>query len=328
MASKAPGKHFRKGISLPDLFRIFPDDDAAQAWLEQQRWGGEPWCPHCGSFNVRSNRHKSMPWRCCERECRKRFSVRVGTPLYKSPLGYQTWVVAIYLLTTSLKSVSSMKLHRDLNITQKTAWFLAYRIREAFSDKDETLFSGPVEADEAYFGGKRHNMSNTKRKELKETSAGRGSISKTPVVSVKDRATNEIRAQVVDSTDAETLQGFVLSNTSIEATVYTDDAAAYDALPRHHESVKHSVSEYVRDQAHVNGVESFWSTLKRAHKGTFHKLSPKHLDRYVQEFAGRHNIRCQDTLIQMGHIVREMDGKYLPYAGLKKDTGLSSEARA
>ena len=316
------------GFHSPELFRLFPDDASAQAWFEEQRWGGEPWCPHCGSFNVKHNKHPSMPWRCAERQCRKKFSVRLGTPLYNSPLGYQTWVIAIYLLTTSLKSVSSMKLHRDLGVTQKTAWFLAHRIREAFEDDNPDLFSGPVEVDESYFGGKRANMSNAKRKALKKAGAGRGPVDKTAVVGVKDRETNEVRAKVIEKTDASTLQGFVMKNTNKKAMVYTDDAPVYDSLPMKHESVKHSVAEYVRDQAHTNGVESFWSTLKRAHKGTFHKLSPKHLDRYVQEFAGKHNIRCHDTLGQMGEIVRGMEGKRLPYTKLKRDNGLSAAARA
>ena len=163
MAKKAPGKAHREGISLIELFQMFPDDDTAQAWLEEQRWGGEPWCPHCGSFNVRRNNHKSMPWRCAERECRKRFSVRSGTPLQGSHLGYQIWVVAIYLLTTSLKGQSSMKLHRDLKVTQKTAWFLAHRIRNAFAAPGNGGFAGPVEVDETYMGGRRKNMSNAKQ---------------------------------------------------------------------------------------------------------------------------------------------------------------------
>ena len=172
MAQKAPGKAHREGISLIELFQMFPNDDAAQAWLEEQRWGGEPWCPHCGSFNVRHNNHKSMPWRCAERECRKRFSVRVGTPLQGSPLAYQIWVVAIYLLTTSLKGQSSMKLHRDLKVTQKTAWFLAHRIRNSFAAPGSGQFAGPVEVDETYMGGKRKNMSNAKRKEPAGTGRG------------------------------------------------------------------------------------------------------------------------------------------------------------
>ena len=324
MAKKAPGKAHRQGISLADLFRVFPNDDAAQTWLEEQRWGGgEPWCPHCGSFNIRRNNHKSMPWRCAERECRKRFSVRVGTPLQGSPLGYQIWVVAIYLLTTSLKGQSSMKLHRDLKVTQKTAWFLAHRIRKAFATGNGP-FSGPVEVDETYVGGKRKNMPKSKRKKLE----GRGTTDKTAVVGAKDRDSNCIAAKVVDDTDAKTLQGFIVDHVDTFATVYTDDASAYASLPFDHESVKHSVGEYVKDVVHTNGIESFWSMLKRAHKGIYHKMSPKHLDRYVQEFAGRHNLRDADTLTQMGLLVRGLEGKRLTYADLKQPNGRSSGARA
>ena len=325
MAKKAPGKAHREGISLIELFQMFPNNEAAQAWLEEQRWDGEPWCPHCGSFNVKHNNHKSMPWRCAERDCRKKFSVRVGTPLQGSPLGYQIWVVAIYLLTTSLKGQSSMKLHRDLKVTQKTAWFLAHRIRKTFTDGNEP-FAGPVEVDETYMGGKRANMSNAKRKELAGT--GRGAVGKVAVVGVKDRATKQVAAKVVKSTDAPTLQGFVVDHTAPGATVYSDDASAYESLPFNHETVKHSLSQYVKGDAHTNGIESLWSMLKRAHKGIYHKMSPKHLDRYVQEFAGRHNLRDTDTLTQMAVVVRGLEGKRLTYAALKQPNGLSSGARA
>ena len=188
MTQKAPGKAHREGMTLAQLFKRFPTDDAAQAWFEEQRWGGEPWCPHCGSFKVKHNpNHQSMPWRCAERECRKKFSVRVGTPLQGSHLGYQIWALAIYLLTTSLKGQSSMKLHRDLGTTQKTAWFLAHRIRDAFSENGGGGFSGPVEADGTYVGGRRANISNAKRAELADM--GRGPVGKTAVIGVKDRAT-------------------------------------------------------------------------------------------------------------------------------------------
>ena len=331
MAKKAPGKAHREGISLIDLLdELFPTDEAAQAWLEEQRWGGEPWCPHCGSFNVRRNNHKSMPWRCAERECRKRFSVRSGTPLQGSPLGYRIWVIAIYLLTTSLKGQSSMKLHRDLKVTQKTAWFLAHRIRKTFDNSDggeSGHFTGPVEVDETYMGGKRKNMSNAKRKQLADEGAGRRAVGKTAIVGAKDRATKQVRAQVVESTDKPTLQGFVVENTAPDATVYTDEASAYEGLPRPHEAVKHSVSEYVRGQVHTNGMESFWSMMKRGYIGIYHKMSPKHLDRYVDEFAGRHNLRESDTLTQMGAVVRGFEGKRLTYGELIAPNGLDSGAR-
>ena len=159
------------------------------------------------------------------------------------------------------------------------------------------MFAGPVEVDETYFGGKRRNMSNAKRKELADT--GRGAVGKVAVVGVKDRATKQVSAKVVTSTDKDTLQGFVSEHTEPGATVYSDDAVAYESLPFNHATVKHSLFEYVRGDVHTNGIESLWSMLKRAHKGTFHKLSPKHLDRYVQEFAGRHNLREQDTIEQL-----------------------------
>lgn len=301
---------------------MFPDDDAAQAWLEEQRWGGEPWCSHCGSFNVRRNNHPSMPWRCAERECRKRFSVRVGTLLQGSKLGYQIWVIAIYLLTTSLKGQSSMKLHRDLNVTQKTAWFLAHRIRKAFADESDP-FTGPVEVDETYMGGKRANMPKAKREAL----TGRGAVGKTAIVGAKDRATNQVTARAVEATDGPTLRGFVAECITPDAPVFTDETPAYAKLPNPHAAVNHSALEYVRDDVHTNGIESFWSMLKRAHKGIYHKMSPKHLDRYVQEFSGRHNIRDVDTLTQMGLVVQGLEGKQLTYADLKQSNGLSSGAR-
>ena len=258
------------------------------------------------------------------------FSVRSGTPLQGSPLGYQIWVVAIYLLTTSLKGQSSMKLHRDLKVTQKTAWFLAHRIRKAFTDNDDGggHFAGPVEVDDTYVGGKRKNMSNAKRRELADEGAGRGSVGKTAVVGAKDRATKQVRAQVVEHTNKATLQGFVIDHTAPDATVYTDEASAYEGLPFEHGAVKHSVKEYVRGQIHTNGMESFWSMLKRGYVGIYHKMSPKHLDRYVTEFAGRHNLREADTITQMGMVVRGFEGKRLQYGELIAPNGLSSGARS
>ena len=233
----------------------------------------------------------------------------------KVPL--RKWAVAIYLCLTSLKSVSSMKLHRDIKVSQPTAWFMLHRIREAWGDEPSGDFEGPVEVDESYFGGTRRNMSNSRRKALADT--GRGPVGKTAVVGIRDRATKQIRAKVTGRVDTEHLQGFVVENTLPGAQVYTDDATAYDSLPFPHESVRHSVSEYVRDMAHTNGVESFWATLKRAHKGTFHKLSPKHLNRYVQEFAGKHNVRDSGTLAQMRNTVARLVGRNLLYRDLIAD---------
>ena len=322
--AKAPGKAYRKGITLKKMLKMFPDDETAEQWFIKQRWPNGMCCPICGSTNVQSGcKHKTMPYRCREKECGKKFSVKTGTVMECAKVGYQDWLIGAFLLMTSLKSVSSMKLHRDIGVTQKTAWFLAHRLRAALS-QDGMLFAGPVEVDETYVGGKRHNMPKAKRKEPD----GRGPVGKTAVVGAKDRATKQVAAQVVTSTDSDTLKGFVTEHTQPGAKVYTDDAGAYHSLPFDHATVKHSLSEYVRGDVHTNGIESLWSMLKRAHKGTFHKLSPKHLDRYVQEFAGRHNLREQDTIDQLGSLQSGMEGKRLRYHTLIAANGLYSAARA
>ena len=311
---KAPGKHYRNGITLAELFDLFPDEAAAERWFVAQRWPDGMRCPHCDSADVceRKNR-KPQPYRC--RACRKDFSVKVGTVMHGSKLSLRTWAIAIYALTTNIKGVSSMKLHRDLGVRQATAWHLLHRLREALADNAGMVFDGPVEADETFIGGKAKNMHADKRAKL----TGRGGVDKTPVVGIRDRATGKVTAQVVANTDAATLVPFVEGRTKPTATVFTDGHLAYRALARDHEVVQHSVGEYVRGMAHTNGIESHWALLKRGFTGTYHQISRKHLGRYVSEFAGRHNMRPLDTHDQMSALVRGMDGKRLPYTDLVGD---------
>ena len=320
---KAPGKTHRKGIAVLQLLEMFPDEEISTKWFEHQLWNTERCCGHCGSVATSEvpNR-KPMPYWCTD--CRSYFSVRTGTALAHTKIPLRKWAVAIYLELTSLKSTSSMKLHRDIGVSQPAAWFMLHRIREAWSrTENNTPFSGPVEVDETYMGGKRKNMSKDKRSKLE----GRGAVGKTAVVGIKDRDSNRVQAKVVADTKIESMSRFIMENVKPGAKIYTDDALTYHVLPNH-ETVKHSVGEYVRGKAHTNGMESFWSMLKRAHSGVFHKISPKHLDRYVREFAGKHNLREFDTLTQMHRVVVNLVGKRLTYRNLTSDNGLSSGARA
>ena len=285
MVQLASGKHFRGGITLFDLFRRFPNDAAAEAWFTGIRWPNGPICPNCEGNNIQSGcAHKTMPYRC--RGCGKKFSVRTGTVMQASNLGYQAWAMAIYVLNTGLKGTSSMKLHRDLGITQKSAWHLAHRIRESWADRHETRFIGPVEADETFVGGRERNKHASRR-----LNAGRGTVGKTAVAGVRDRASGQVSAAVVPATDRATLVPFVAARTTPDAQVYTDDHGAYRHLPPRDRVVRHGVGQYVDGQAHTNGLESFWSLLKCGYHGTYHHLSEKHLDRYVSEFSARHNSR-------------------------------------
>ena len=311
MARNAPGKHYRTGMSLVDAVEMFSDSVAAEAWFVEQRWPNGVACPDCGSVDIqtRTNR-KPQPFRC--NDCRKDFSVKTGTIMHGSKLSLKTWGLAMYILTTGLKGTSSMKLHRDLGITQKAAWHLAHRIRKAW-ETDSGLFEGPVEVDESFVGGKERNKHKSKRQ-----NAGRGGVGKTIVAAAKDRASNKVAVEVVNNVDTVTMTGFVNKRRLFGAKVYTDDNLVYRRL-RNHGSVVHTHGQYVDGDVHTNGVEGHFSMFKRGIIGTYHHVSPKHTERYAVEFAGRHNDRPADTVDQMSHMVRGMEGKRLRYADLIAD---------
>ena len=307
---KAPGKSFRKGITLIDIIQRFDTEEKAEAWFVEQRWPDGPACPKCESTNVQVRpTRKPQPFRC--RSCRKDFSVKTGTVLHSSKIPLTKWAIGYYLYMTNLKGVASMKLHRDLGITQSCAWHMGHRIRESM-DTRNGRFAGPVEADEMYVGGKEGN-----KHEADKLKAGRGTVGKTPVVGLKDQATNQIKTAVVANADGPTLKGFVHLHTDFDAQVFTDEARAYEGLNRPHLTVSHGDGEYVGEQGQTtNGMESHWAMFRRGFIGTYHKMSKKHLHRYTSEFAGRHNRRPMDTSQQMTALVTGSEGKRLRFVDL------------
>ena len=323
--TKAPGKHYRRGIGLVAAMKRFGDDEKAEQWLVESRWPDGMRCAYCDADTVseRKTARKTPQYHC--KACGGNFTVKTGTVMHDSKLPLSKWALAFYIYNTNLKGVSSMKLHRDLEITQKTAWFLSHRIRETWNGETERVaerFAGPVEADEAYIGGKRKNMHASKR-----PTHGRGPEGKTAVAGVKDRPTGRVSAAVVGGTDRPTIQRFLAGRMEPAAPIFTDEATVYAGMPNH-ESVRHSVGEYVRGQAHTNGMESFWAGLKRGYEGVYHHMSAKHLGRYVAEFEGRHNSRPLDTADQMAAMARGAEGKRLTYAALigPKHTRLTGAA--
>lgn len=295
-------------ISLYEFFAKFPNEESARLYFENKRWSGEAVCPHCGSETVSECKdHKPMPYRC--KSCRKHFSVRTGTVLAESRLPLHKWLMAMYMMTTARKGISSVQMAKELGVTQKTAWFLAQRIRETWmSNGDEDKLDGPVEVDEAYIGGKAKTM------HAKDRAARKHYSNKQAVVGVLQR-NGEVRAM---HTDRRMASRMVHDHVKAGATVNTDAASVYTHLGQtfDHHVVNHSIGEYVRGKAHTNGIESFWAVLKRGHYGIYHYMSPKHLHRYVTEFAYRHNTRELTTMEFIDTTITKSANKRLTYAEL------------
>lgn len=284
--------------TLQDAIQFFSDFDNCREFMISVRWpDGKVRCPHCGSEKV-TYLEKARLYRCYGDHAKQKFSLKVGTVFEDSPIPLEKWLPAVWMLVNCRNGVSSYELHRALGVTQKSAWFMLHRIRLAMQSGSFEKMGGPgseVEVDETFVGGKARNMHADKRLRLhQERGKMVGAITpfygKTPVMGMLERESRKIRATVVRNTKRETLQIQIPDNVQHGSSVYTDKAVVYDALAQKyiHEVVDH-MKEYVNGRVHTNGLENFWSLLKRGLNGTYVAVEPFHLGRYVDEQVFRYN---------------------------------------
>lgn len=309
--------------TLTEAIRYYADPANCVAVVKSMRWpDGVPVCPHCGE-----RRHywlaKVMRWKCAA--CRKQFTAKTGTVFEDSPIGLDKWLIGIWLVANCKNGVSSYEIARHVGVTQKSAWFMLHRIRYALANGSFEMLGGaeggPVEVDECFIGGKPKNMHASRRNSLEL--AFRGRDNKTPVMGMLDRENRKVRATVIPNAKREVLQREILKAIEKGSTVYTDGATGYDHLATQdyvHETVTH-IQEYVRGQVHTNGIENFWSLLKRGLNGTYVAVEPFHLHRYVDEQAFRYNNRAtkDNPLTDYDRFMlalSQISGKRLTYAEL------------
>ncbi|MGA8529558.1 MAG: IS1595 family transposase [Acidobacteriaceae bacterium] len=310
--------------SLMQAIRYFSDPDVCVEFVAAMRWMEGPVCPNCGSKEHSFLRTRRI-WKCKNKECRKQYSVKTGTIFEDSPIPLDKWLMAIWLVVNCKNGISSYEIARDLKLTQKSAWFVLHRVRLALRDGSLEKMGNdgsPVEVDEAFIGGDPRKMHKDRRLKM-QTKRGVYGDHKTAVMGMLDRETRQVRAKLIPDVTRETLQNEILNQIQTGATVYTDRAVGYDNLKAKqfvHETVNH-MEEYVRGQVHTQGIENFWSLLKRGLRGTYVAVEPFHLSKYVDEQVFRFNNRATkenplDDADRFMLAVSQISGKRLTYADL------------
>ena len=296
--------------TLLEAVRYFSDLKVCNQYMRRIKWpDGKPTCPNCGSAKIGEIATRNM-LRCNEKGCRKQFSYKVDTIFEDSPLGLDKWFVAIWCIANAKNGISSHELGRALGITQKTAWFMLHRIREAMKTRSFRKLRGEVEVDETFIGGRAENMHKAQRE---KRIRGRGAVGKAIVQGLLERG-GEARMNVISNTNRETLQPPVRRNVAFGASVYSDDAPGYVGLDTNfvHKSIDH-VTKYVEGRVHTNGLENFWSLLKRTLHGTYVAIAPYHLTRYVDEQTFRFNKRKGSDQTRFLEVLHAVFGKRLTY---------------
>lgn len=309
-------------VTLASLMLEIPDELAAYTWLESIRWPNGPICPHCGvighAYHLqpknggRKTRTGAVSqrkvWKCGD--CRKQFTVTIGTCMERSKIPMRKWALAFHLFAGAKNGLSSHELGRLLKISHESAWFMSQRIRYAFTTTTPmTMLTGTVEADETYYGGKRKTIPGVSPFDLKM-----------PVVTLVERD-GEARSQVMTNVTGDTIKEFLTDNISGGADLMTDESNVYAPSSEHfasHETVKHKDEEYVRGNVHVNSAEGYFSQLKRSLDGTHHHVTYRHLHRYVGEFDFRYTTRKMKDGERTAAAIRKSAGKRLMYEQVTK----------
>ena len=299
----------KKPESLVEAIRYFSDLDLCTEFVAKLRWPSGPVCPRCGVVDQHSYLTTRRVWKC--KACKKQFSVKLGTIFEDSPLGLDKWLPAIWLTANSKNGISSHELARSLGITQKSAWFVLHRIRLAMQTGTFEKLSGEVEVDETFVGGKAINMHKADRaRKIKSTGTG----ARTPVLGMIERG-GKVRAEVIPDTKGKTLKPRIHAAVETGSAVYTDKHASYNGLGEDysHEVVDHAET-YVNGRIHTNGIENFWSLLKRGLHGTYVSVDPEHLFRYLDERVFTYNLRDRTDYGRFEAVLRAVAGRRLTYA--------------
>ena len=308
--------------TLLEAVRQFSDLNVCHRFMVTVKWpDGCVTCPKCGGSNIGEIASRRM-FQCRTKGCRKQFSVKVGTIFEDSPLGLDKWLVCVWVITNDKNGISSCEVGRALGVTQRTAWFMLHRVRMAMAEEKSDQLSGVCESDETFIGGAFRNMHSVRRDKLPQ---GRGTIGKAVVHGILQRTTgdkpSQVRVNVVANQKRKTLHHEIKKNVKAGIVVYTDSLKSYEGLDTMyvHDMIDHAV-EYVRGEVHTNGMENFWSLLKRMLGGTYVSVAPKHLTRYCAEEAYRFNERVGSDAERFGKVMKSVPGKRLTYEQLTAKT--------